>query len=400
MRFAGIDIASKTHMVAIVDQAGSVLRKTTAFDEDAAGYQKLLALLGDPADLLVAMEATGHYGRNLFAALNHQGFRVALINPLRTRRFAEEDLKRAKNDSIDALGIACFAAQKRPEATPLLDDVTADLRELVRFYDRLAQDYGDRLRQLHRLVALCFPEFTRHVPALDTQRATAILRDYPTARAFDGDGCLTRLARIRYDRQHKIGERLARALVEAAKISVAAHHSAVYGSEVQYVCCDLDGLRHRLADLRSDIEARVAQHPVGSLLTTIRGLGAISVARILAAVGDPARLRHGAALAAYVGVVPRTNQSGLRRLDRTSLSPLGNARLRRALYMTTLAAVRLNPWLGAYYERLKARGKLPKVALLAAERKLLMAIYSVAKTRRPFELRLPQPPESSASSPS
>jgi hypothetical protein len=52
--------------------------------------------------------------------------------------------------------------------------------------------------------------------------------------------------------------------------------------------------------------------------------------------------------------------------------------------MPTLSAVRCNPWLRTYYERLIARGKLRKVALVAAMRKLLTAIYSVAKHRRAF----------------
>ena len=58
--------------------------------------------------------------------------------------------------------------------------------------------------------------------------------------------------------------------------------------------------------------------------------------------------------------------------------------------MTTLGAVRRNPWLAAYYQRLIANGKLPKVALMACLRKLLMAVYRVASTRLPFVARLPQ----------
>ena len=65
-------------------------------------------------------------------------------------------------------------------------------------------------------------------------------------------------------------------------------------------------------------------------------------------------------------------------------TPLGNARLRMALWMPVLGAVRRNPWLRAFYERLRAAGKPAKLALIAAMRKLLHAIYSVAKNRRPF----------------
>jgi transposase len=388
MRFAGIDVASQVHVVAIVDETGAVLLKPTSFGEDAAGYEKLFALLGSATDLLVAMEATGHYGRNLLAALSGKCFPVALLNPLRTRRFAQEDLVRGKTDSIDALGIARFGAQKRPPACTPRDPATDELREVVRSYDRLLQDIGDRVRQLHRLVDLCFPEFTRHVRTLDSLRATAILGEYPTAEAFHTSTLpkLTKLLRV--TNPHGLRKGLARDLIEAAKVSVAPHRGEPYRDQVRYLCQDLDSLRRRRRDLESDLERRVTQDQVGSLLTTIEGLGFVSVARIIAAVGDPARFRHAGALAAYVGVVPGTQHSGLHRPDRATLCPLGNARLRRALYMATLGAVQRNPWLRAYYQRLRRKGKLPKVALIASMRKLLTAVYSVAKHRKPFAPRL------------
>jgi transposase len=128
----------------------------------------------------------------------------------------------------------------------------------------------------------------------------------------------------------------------------------------------------------------VSAHPLAVLITSIDGLGPITAARILVTVGDPARFRSAGALAAYVGVVPGTKESGLHRSSHAHLSPIGNARLRKALYMTTLSAVQRNPWLRAHYQRLRKNGKLPKVALIAAMRKLLTAVYSVAKNRRPF----------------
>jgi transposase len=52
--------------------------------------------------------------------------------------------------------------------------------------------------------------------------------------------------------------------------------------------------------------------------------------------------------------------------------------------MPVLVGIRVNPWLRTYYLRLRGVGKHPKVALIAAMHKLLTAIYSVAKHRRPF----------------
>ncbi len=383
MRFVGIDIASETHVVAVVDEKSEMLVKPTPFTEDALGYEKLLGLLGEPADTLVAMEATGHYWKNLFATLAAKGFVVALLNPLRTHRFAGEDLERTKTDSIDALGIARFAAQKRPAPTRLADSATEELRELVRLRDRLVQDFGDRLRQLHRLVDLGFPEFTRYVRSLDSELASAILHDYPTAEAFQGVS-VKRLARLRYDGRHKVGEELASALIDAATRSVGRHHGEAYRVQVRYACEDLDTLRRRLHELERDIERKLGEHQVGTLLTTIDGIGPLTAARLIAELGDPAHFRSAGALASYVGVIPAVKQSGKSKGTRAGLTPIGHAALRAALWMPTLTAVRKNPWLRAYYEGLRARGKLPKVALVASMRKLLVAVYSVAKNRRPF----------------
>lgn len=391
MRFAGIDIASETHVLAIVAADGTVAVKPTAFAEDDLGYQNALTLLGTPGEVLVSMEATGHYWKNLFAVLVAAGHAVALLNPLRTHRFAGVDLERTKTDAIDALAIARFAAQKRPPTTPLPDALAEELRELVQLRQRLMQDFGDRVRQLHRLVDLGFPEFTRYVRTLDSELATAILRDYPTAAAFRGVSA-RRLAAVRYDGRHQVGPNLARTLIDAARRSVGQHHSATYRLQIRYACDDLDTLRGRLRTLDRDLDGKLRQHEVGRLLTSIDGIGPQTAARVIATVGNPAHFRSGTALAAYVGTIPALKQSGKRQSLRGGHTPIGNAQLRAALWMPTLSAIRCNPWLRAHYQRLIARGKLPKVALLACMRKLLLVIYSVAKHGQPFAPRL-QPPQ-------
>ena len=279
------------------------------------------------------------------------------------------------------------------------------MRELVRHRDRLRQDFDDRVRQLPRveprgspdLVDLSFPEFTRYVGSLGSMLATCLLAAYPTAHAF-ARATPRRLAKLRYDGRHFFGAELAEQLVEAAKTSVGQHHGPAYKLQAAHIWQDLDLWRKRLADVERDIEDQAANalrfgdldiHQFCKLLTTIEGIGAQS-ARIIAAVGDPARFRSANALAAYLGVVPGLRQSGKFTGNRTPTAPIGNARLRMSLWMPVVGAVRRNPWLRAFYERLRAAGKPPKLALVAALRKLMHAVYSVAKHRRPFESRTEQ----------
>jgi transposase len=388
MRYIGIDIGKEKHVAAVVDEDGGVLVKATSFTEDIDGYQKLFELIGKPDDALVVMEATGHYWLNLCGALVGSGFAVAVINPLRTRRFAEEDLARAKTDAIDAVSLARFAAQKKPAASRLPDEATVELRELVRLRDRYVQDLGDRVRQLHRVVDLGFPEFTRHVKDLDSALATTLLAQHPTAAEFCKQSP-KRLGKVIYDGRHEVGLELATALVQAAKTSVGRHHGAPFKLEAAHACEDIATLRSRIRQLDKDLGATIGKHDVGSLLLTIDGIGDNTAARLIAELGDPAAFRDAAALASYVGVVPATNQSGKRRPSRAPISSMGNGQLRAKLWMPVLTAVRRNAWLKRFHDGLIARGKLPKVALIAAMRKLLAAVYAVAKSRQPFVPRLP-----------
>ena len=381
--FAGIDIASERHVLARLDAAGAPIGRPMAIAEDRAGYDTLLAALGAPP-VLIAMEATGHYWKNLFAVLTAAGHDVALLNPFTARRFQDASLERTKTDAIDAEGLARLAFEKRPAPSRLHDEAAESLRELV----RLRQDFDDRVRQLHRLVDLGFPELTRYVRTLDSMLATALIAEYPTAQAF-ARANPRRLAKLRYDGRHFVGPELADQLVAAAKRSIGQHHGPVYALQARHLCQDLDLWRRRLAEIERDIEGLLDAHEVGKLLLSIDGLGPQSAARIIAAVGDPAGFKSAGAFAAYVGVVPGLRQSGKQSgRTRAPIAPMGNARLRRALWMPVLGAVRRNPWLRAFYERLCAAGKPPKLALVAAMRKLLHAVYSVAKNRRPFVIDL------------
>lgn len=382
VRYAGIDIGSQEHTVAVVDAAGELLVKATPVGELKAGYERLSELLGTPGDILVVMEATGHYWQNVYGHLTERGYSIAVINPLRTRRYAEEELARTKTDAIDSRGLARFGAEKKPAPTVLPDPATLELRELVRMRDRLVQEYADKTRQLHRLVDLGFPELKGLVKELDGAVALTLLSAYPTAAAYEHT-TPSRIAKLEAG-SRKIGRDLAQAVFEAATSSVGRHHGHVYERQVRYLCDDLTLLKKRIGEIEGDIRKLLDKHEVGKLLTTIQGIGPQTSARIIGEVGDPARFASSATLAAFIGLVPALRQSGRHRPSSGRLTAFGHARLRKGLWMPTLVAVRCNPWLRAAYQRLRARGKPAKVALVACMRKLISAIYSVAKNRRPF----------------
>jgi transposase len=121
------------------------------------------------------------------------------------------------------------------------------------------------------------------------------------------------------------------------------------------------------------------------LLASIPGVGAQTASAVLAELPAVARVPSAQAAAAYCGLSPRAFRSGSSVRGRTRLGKSGNARLRKALYLPTLTAIRFNPVLGGFFARLVAAGKPKMPAVGACMRKPVMLCYGVLKNRAPFD---------------
>ena len=134
------------------------------------------------------------------------------------------------------------------------------------------------------------------------------------------------------------------------------------------LAADLAEVEARLAAVEAEADRLLAGLPEAAVLRAMPGVGPRVAAAVLAYL--PAEVWGDAkAAAAYAGVHPRREQSGQR--DRSRLSKQGHAGLRRYLFVAAAVAVRHDPDLAAFRDRLRARGKPPKSALCAAMHKLL-----------------------------
>ena len=113
-----------------------------------------------------------------------------------------------------------------------------------------------------------------------------------------------------------------------------------------------------------------------SRLDAIPGVGAVTAATVLAELTELGRLSDAAA-AALVGVAPYNRDSGA--VEGTRHIAGGRTRVRCALYMAALSAVQYDAILKAYYLKLRAAGKKPKVALVACMRKLVILMNHLIK---------------------
>jgi len=145
-------------------------------------------------------------------------------------------------------------------------------------------------------------------------------------------------------------------------------------------------LSRQVDDLDRELEQLVRASPLwraqDDLLRSVNGVGPVLSATLLAQLPELGRLSH-KAVAALVGLAPFNQDSGTRRGKRAIRG--GRSGVRHVLYMATLSAVRSNPVLRAFYQRLLQAGKLKKVALVAAMHKLLIILNAMARDQRPWE---------------
>lgn len=146
-------------------------------------------------------------------------------------------------------------------------------------------------------------------------------------------------------------------------------------------------LDQEISTLRATIRQMIDDDPKlrgrRDLLDTIPGLGEATIAHLLVLFSPHYGFHSAKQVVAFVGLAPNPYQSG--NAIQTRLSKIGDALLRKVLFMPALVAWKHNPIIRAFCERLKANGKSGKAVACAAMRKLLHIAFGVIQSGKPFD---------------
>jgi len=146
----------------------------------------------------------------------------------------------------------------------------------------------------------------------------------------------------------------------------------------------------QIESVKEKIKDHIDEHPElqdsVEFMVSITGLGEETARALLAEMQDPLNPEEldPKSEVAHSGLAPEHRQSGSS-LDTSSMSRRGNARIRKLLYYPTLAAIRHNPVIKDFYERLIGRGKEKMVAVVACMRKMLHIVVGVLKNQAEFD---------------
>jgi transposase len=165
--YVGIDVSKDRLDVHVLPQDDAF-----TVERNGAGLATLVKRLKPLLPSLVAVEATGGFESTTAAALAGAGLPLAVINPAQIRHYAQALGKRAKTDPIDAKVIARFAADVRPEARALPDELTQYLADLVARRRQIVEMLqAERQRQKRVTVKRLMKSLARLIVALEKELA-------------------------------------------------------------------------------------------------------------------------------------------------------------------------------------------------------------------------------------
>jgi transposase len=122
-----------------------------------------------------------------------------------------------------------------------------------------------------------------------------------------------------------------------------------------------------------------------TLLTSIPGIGQKTALCLIVITDGFTKFENASQLCSYVGITPTIRESGSSVRGRAKISKVGNRKLRNLLFLCAFNACKHNKACKAIYDRIVAKGKSKKLALIAVANKLLKQSFTIAKSGRPYD---------------
>lgn len=383
--FAGLDWASQTHAVCVIDERGSVCERLEVA-HNAAGLAELVRRLRHWHSPPIAIERPSGL---VVDTLVQAGFTVFPIHPNAVKatrpRYRSHG---AKSDASDAYLLADLLRTDghRFQALAAQSDEVLALRALVRGRDDLVATRVQLANQLRSLLESFWPGAAAVFADVDSPIALAFIERYPTPESAARLGpkrLAAFCAQHAYSGRRSAEELLAR-LHEAPSPVCAQQQMQAKGELVVCLARTLARVVEQLRLLSSRIEHHVASTDDGRILMSFPRAGRLCAAQILAELGS-ARERFDCPerLAAEAGVTPVTYASG--KSKSVAFRWACNHRLRSAITCLADNSRHANAWAADVYARAKARGCDHPHAIRILARAWLRVIWRAWTDHKPYD---------------
>jgi transposase len=393
----GIDIGKNTHNAALKDQTGKTVFKNFKFRQDSEGFDRLIERLRQhglaPDELLVGMEATGHYWLKPYETLRDFGYEALVLNPLMTAARRNVGIRGSKTDSADGELIAGLLREADLRISAVPDEEVRDLRNLCRLRFEASKMVRSEKHRIRGLLDQAFPEYADHFHDLLGAASRALLAEYPTANDL-AKADVRRLTSILEKKSRgRMGRQKAEKLKKEAKKSFCLNGPLeALGLEIQVVLQRVNLLVDQIKMLDRKIKNFVPEEQ--ELLKTIPGVKDVWAPTILGEAKPffhPERKNGARTLVAAAGLDVSESQSGQKN-GAAKMSKRGSKYLRTAVMQAAevAALTAKDPKFNGVYRKQIEKGKPHKVALSHVANKMLHVVFSVLKNRRPYQVMAAQ----------
>lgn len=388
MFYCGIDIAKHKHEAAVIDQSGKQLDNSISFSNDQNGCEKVVGIFTHNSinadDVIIGMEATGHYWLSVYTYFVEKGYTVKVINPIQSEAFRKMYIRQTKNDSKDSYLIAQIMRFGEYSATTMSEENIVALRQLSRYRLALVDACGDAKRRVIALLDQIFPEYEFLFSDTFGNTSVEILQNCPTPEDLL-EISTRKLTNIITKASHgRLGKEKAQQLKDAAKNSFGISFAKdAFSFQIKQLMEQIVFTEKQLNELEKQISKLL--YETNQYITTIPGIGDVLGAIIVSEIGDIHRFERPNQLVAFAGLDVTVKQSGEFTGTKNKISKRGSPYLRRAIWLAASRAAFCDPTLSEYYQSLRARGKHHLTAVGAVSRKLCNIIFVILRDNRPYE---------------
>lgn len=378
--FVGVDVSERHLDLAFLDAEGQPARPPARIGNDRDGLAQCVAWVEEmqrDGRVVVGAESTGVLHKALLHAVSAVAD-VVELNPKAIARFVELELRGSRSDRTDARSIARYLRAFRPEPTVFASEEQAELRRVVRLRRRRVEERSRALSRLRRHLTELIPGFGARFSKVPRWLIRLLcVAPHPGEILSLGEEELARCGATRSPTRWAAFRLLLEGLEPrgwGAPTRVALRQLA---DEVERAYRDVEELDACVAEW-------LDEHAPEHILHTAPGAGALTVATMIAEVGDPRRFADVDQFIGYCGLYPTSKQSG-QSVAQGRMVRKGNRCLRTQLLLASTSARQFNEPIRAFYHRLVARGKSKRVAGGAAARKFAAQLFAIWRTGRPFD---------------
>ena len=396
MFYAGIDIAKRNHETSIIDTEGKPLLDSVTITNTKEGCEKLFSLFERlniyKNDVVIGMEATGHYWLSVYEYLTERNYDVRVINPIQSEAFHKMYIRQTKNDSKDSFIIAQVMRFGQYSETTLSDENIVAMRQLSRFRLALVDNCGDCKRRIIALLDQVFPEYERLFTDTFGTTSKELLLQYPTPEDMLAISSRKLTPLLNKASHGCFGEEKAKEIRNAATDSFGVGFAKnAFAFQIRQLIEQLTFLENQIEELDEQISYLL--HQTNQVITTIPGVGDTLGAIILSEIGDINRFDAPGKLVAFAGLDVKVIQSGDFAGTKQKIPKRGSPYLRRAIWLAANRAAFCDPILSEYYQSLKARGKHHLTSIGDVSRKLCNIIFVILRENRPYQVQPPRKQE-------